>query len=153
MSSLWTPYGEQPVEPDRPSGGPPSPGGSGVGSGGGPPDSGGPGGPGPDPYDEMPEDIDPEQMREMLSRLAATPVELIVAQFAVQLQEIAVLHMSISGERPESLDQAALAIDALAALVEGLGPRLAPNDAPLRDVLTQLRLAFVEVSSGPPPEA
>ncbi|MGZ4796341.1 MAG: hypothetical protein ACXVJ7_16220 [Acidimicrobiia bacterium] len=132
MSSLWTPYGEQPVEPDRPDAGP----------GGGPP--------GYD--DELGEDIDPEQMREMLARLAATPVEMIVAQFAVQLQEIAVLHMSISGERPESLGQAALAIDALAELVEGLGARLAPNDEPLRQVLSQLRLAFVEVTNGPPAE-
>lgn len=140
MSSLWTPYGEQPVEPDRPGGGGPDP-------AGGP---GGPGGPPDGPYDELPEDIDPEQMREMLARLAATPVELIVAQFAVQLQELGVLHMSIAGERGESLEQAALAIDALGALVEGLGPRLAPNDEPLRQVLQQLRLAFVEVSNGPP---
>ncbi len=138
MSSLWTPYGEQPVEPDRP--------------GGGPDPAGGPGGPGapPEGYDEIPEDLDPEQMREMLARLAATPVELIVAQFAVQLQELGVLHMSLAGERPESLAQAALAIDALGTLVEGLGARLAPNDEPLRQVLQQLRLAYVEVANGPP---
>lgn len=89
----------------------------------------------------------------MLARLAATPVELIVAQFAVQLQELGVLHLGIAAERPESLEQAALAIDALAALVEGLGDRLAPNDEPLRQVLAQLRLAFVEVSNSPAPEA
>jgi hypothetical protein len=91
-------------------------------------------------------------MREMLARLAATPVELIVAQFAVQLQELGVLHLGIAPERPESLEQAALAIDALATLVEGLGARLAPNDEPLRQVLAQLRLAYVEVSSSPAPE-
>ena len=83
----------------------------------------------------------------MLARLAATPVEMIVAQFAVQLQEIAVLHLGIAGERPESLGQAALAIDALGTLVDGLGDRLAPNDEPLRQVLSQLRLAFVEVTN------
>jgi hypothetical protein len=88
-------------------------------------------------------------MREMLARLAATPVELIVAQFAVQLQEIAVLHLGIAGERPESLGQAALAIDALGAIVEGLGDRLAPNADPLRQVLAQLRLAYVEVTEQP----
>lgn len=141
MSSLWTPYGEQPVEPDRP--------------GGGPNPAGGPGGPGapPEGYDELPEDLDPEQMREMLARLAATPVEMIVAQFAVQLQEIGVLHLGLAGERPESLQQAALAIDALGTLVEGLGGRLAPNDEPLRQVLQQLRLAYVEVASGPPEDS
>lgn len=131
MSSLWTPYGEQPVEPEQP----------GAGA------SGGPGaGPPPGP-DDLGEDIDPEQMREMLARLAATPVEMIVAQFAVQLQEIAVLHLGIAGERPESLGQASLAIDALGTLVEGLAERLAPNDEPLRQVLSQLRLAFVEVTN------
>ncbi len=134
MSSLWTPYGEQPVEPERPGAGAP---GAGQPPGGGPP-------PGPD---DLGEDIDPEQMREMLARLAATPVEMIVAQFAVQLQEIAVLHLGIAGERSESLGQAALAIDALGTLVEGLAERLAPNDEPLRQVLSQLRLAFVEVTN------
>jgi hypothetical protein len=138
MSSLWTPYGEQPVEPDRPD----QPGAPGDPAGGGPP-----GGYGPE------DELDPEEMREMLARLAATPVELIVAQFAVQLQELGVLHLGIAAERPESLEQAALAIDALAALVEGLGDRLAPNDEPLRQVLAQLRLAFVEVSNSPAPEA
>ena len=133
MSSLWTPYGEQPVEPERPD------------QPGAPGDPGGAGGP---PAGYGPEDeLDPEEMREMLARLAATPVELIVAQFAVQLQELGVLHLGIAEERPESLAQAALAIDALATLVEGLGDRLAPNDEPLRQVLAQLRLAFVEVSN------
>jgi hypothetical protein len=136
MSSLWTPYGEQPIEPDRPG----SPGGPGdPQGGGGPPEGDAPG----------EEELDPEEMREMLARLAATPVELIVAQFAVQLQELGVLHLGIAAERPESLGQAALAIDALAALVDGLGERLAPNDEPLRQVLAQLRLAYVEVANAP----
>ena len=135
MSSLWTPYGEQPVEPDRPDQ-PAAPGAPGDPAGGGGP-----------PAEYGPEDeLDPEEMREMLARLAATPVELIVAQFAVQLQELGVLHLGIAQERVESLGQAALAIDALGALVEGLGERLAPNDEPLRQVLSQLRLAYVEVA-------
>ncbi|MEP6625623.1 MAG: hypothetical protein ABJC79_14345 [Acidimicrobiia bacterium] len=139
MSSLWTPYGEQPIEPERPgdADGPPG----GGHTGGGPGDSGG-----QDPYGGPEEEIDPEQMREMLARLAATPVEAIVTQFVVQLQEIAVLHLGIAQERPESLHQAALAIDAFGALVEGLGARLEPNADALAQVLAQLRLAFVEVS-------
>ncbi|MBK5288494.1 MAG: hypothetical protein JJE46_08505 [Acidimicrobiia bacterium] len=88
----------------------------------------------------------------MLARLAATPVEAIVTQFAVQLQELAVLHLGIAQERAESLPQAALAIDGFAAIVEGLGDRLEPNTAALTQVLAQLRLAFVEVSGSAPPE-
>ena len=81
----------------------------------------------------------------MLSRLAATPVEGIVTQFAVELQEIALLHLGLSSERPESLGQAALAIDSMAALVDGLGDRLAPNHDALAQAVSQLRLAYVEV--------
>jgi len=140
VSSLWTPYGEEPVPPAG-AGSPPPPGGTG-GPGGGPP--GGPGGPGPG---QDPEDIDPEQMREMLTRLAETPVEAIVTQFAVELQEIAVLHLGLAAERPESLAQAAIAIDAMGALVDAVGDRFGPNAEPLRQAVAALRLGFVEVSS------
>ncbi|MGZ6996413.1 MAG: hypothetical protein ACXVIM_14460 [Acidimicrobiia bacterium] len=130
MSSLWTPYGEDPVPPAGASG---------------PPASGGPGG--QPPSGGGPDDIDPEQMREMLERLAATPVEAIVTQFAVELQEIADHHLALAGDRPESLPSAAIAIDAMGALVDALGERLGPNAEPLRQAVNALRLGFVEVSS------
>ena len=132
MSSLWTPYGEEPVPPAG-SDSPPSPGGTGGGSGGPPDDPGQP-------------ELDPEQMREMLARLAATPVEAIVTQFAVELQEITVLHLGLASERPESLASAAMALDAMAALVDALGDRLGPNAEPLRQSVAALRLGFVEVA-------
>ncbi len=139
MSSLWTPYGEEPV--GNPTGGPePEPGFGPLSDGTTEP----PGPPGP------PGELDEEQMREMLSRLAATPVEAIVTQFAVELQEICVLHLGLAGERPESLLQAALALDAMASLSEGLGDRLAPNTDALRQAVSQLRLAYVEITSGNP---
>jgi hypothetical protein len=47
------------------------------------------------------------------------------------------------------LAEAGLAIDALGALVDTLGDRLAPNDVTLREAVAQLRLAFVQVSGGP----
>jgi hypothetical protein len=86
-------------------------------------------------------------MREMLTRLAETPVEAIVTQFAVELQEITVLHLGLSAERPESLGQAAIALDAMGALVDALGDRLGPNAEPLRQAVAALRLGYVEVSS------
>ncbi len=134
MSSLWTPYGEEPVPP------------AGAGS---PPAGGGAGrrGRAGRPAVAAPEDIDPEQMREMLTRLAETPVEAIVTQFAVELQEIAVLHLGLAAERPESLAQAAIAIDAMGGLVDALGDRLGPNAEPLRQAVAALRLGLVEVSS------
>jgi hypothetical protein len=132
VSSLWTPYGEEPVPPAG-SDSPPSPGGTGGGSGGPPDDPGQP-------------ELDPEQMREMLARLAATPVEAIVTQFAVELQEITVLHLGLASERPESLASAAMALDAMAALVDALGDRLGPNAEPLRQAVAALRLGYVEVA-------
>jgi hypothetical protein len=98
-------------------------------------------------------------MREMLTRLAETPVEAIVTQFAVELQEIAVLHLGLASERPESLGQATMAIDAMGGLVDSLGDRLGPNAEPLRQAVAALRLGFVEVSgqvgnpADTPPEA
>jgi hypothetical protein len=86
-------------------------------------------------------------MREMLTRLAETPVEAIVTQFAVELQEISVLHLGLAAERPESLAQAAIAIDAMGALIDAVGDRFGPNAEPLRQAVAALRLGFVEVSS------
>ena len=42
---------------------------------------------------------------------------------------------------------AALAIDAVACLVDGLGDRLGPEAATMRDALGNIRLAFVEIKS------
>jgi hypothetical protein len=85
------------------------------------------------------------------AELASVPVADIVANHAVGLWQLAVLHLTPDpgpDGRPTEprLDEAGLAIDAFAALVDGLGARLAPNDEALRDALAQLRLAFVQVS-------
>ena len=85
-----------------------------------------------------------DQLREQLAR---TPSAVVVAQVAYQLFEVAALHLSL---QPPQLDEARLAIDAMAALVETLGDRLAENAGPLRDGLTQIRLAFVQVQKGEP---
>ena len=52
-----------------------------------------------------------------------------------------------SGSPPApDLASAGLAIDAMAALVDGLGPRLGVHEEVLRDALTQAQMLFVEVS-------
>ena len=126
MSTLWTPGGDQPSEPR---GDPPGPPGGHPGGGPGEPD-------------------DAEvaaELRRVRAELAATPVPDLIANHAVGLWQLAVLHLvPDEGEAPHLAD-AALAIDALAALVEGVGDRLERNAEPLRDALAQLRLAFVQV--------
>lgn len=130
MSSIWTPGGEYEPreEPER------RPGGGGPGDAGGMPGDDG-------------AELDEEQVREALARLAATPVAAILADHAIRLHELAVLHLGLSAERPESLREAALTIDGMAALVDGLGDRLGDAARPLADALAQLRLAFVQVST------
>ena len=69
----------------------------------------------------------------------------IVANHAVGLWQLAIVHLAPEDESPPSLDEARLAIDAHGGLVDGLGDRLGPHEEPLRDALAQLRLAFVQV--------
>jgi hypothetical protein len=84
-------------------------------------------------------------MHRVRAELAGTPVEDLVANHAVGLWQLAVLHLVPDGDEPPRLDHAAVAIDAFAAIVETLGSRLGPHDEPLRDALVQLRMAFVQV--------
>lgn len=86
------------------------------------------------------------QLAELRAQLVATPVEVVVANHAYGLFELAAIHLS---ERPPRFEQARLAIDALAALVEGLAGRLGETEPSLTDALAQLRLAFVQLQSGP----
>ena len=143
MSSIWTPSGEHPTDPE-----------SGRDLAGSVPERDA----GPGPGDD--EQLSPEQIAEVeaemmraRAELGSVPVADIVANHAVGLWQLAVLHLTpdpLPDGTPVAprLDEAGLAIDAFAALVDGLGARLAPNDEALRDALAQLRLAFVQVSSG-----
>jgi hypothetical protein len=81
-------------------------------------------------------------MDELRDQLAKTPAEVVVANHAFGLFELAALHLSL---QPPQLDQARLAIDALAALVDGLGGRLGDASTQLSDGLGQLRMAFVKI--------
>lgn len=89
------------------------------------------------------------QMEELEDRLAATPAGVVVANHAYGLFELAALHL---GRRPPNLGEAQVAIDAMGALVEGLGDRLGEHATQLQDGLAQLRLAFVHVRDASPEE-
>ena len=112
-----------------------------------PPGAGAPPGPG-DEFD--PEDLGPEEQAELAQRLdelrrqlLSTPAEVVVANHAYGLFELAAIHLS---QRPPSLDEARLAVDAMAALVEGLAGRLGEPERSLQDALAQIRLAFVQIN-------
>ncbi len=84
------------------------------------------------------------ELKALREELARTPVEVVVANHAVGLWELAALHLS---QKPPQLPSARLAIDALACLVEGLSGRLGEAERALKEGLSQVRLAFVQVSN------
>ena len=139
MSSLWTPGGEHQVErepaPDE--------------------DGGGPAGEPADAQAALEEELaklTPEQRAVAEERLAAmaqvqqqileAPPEVVVANHAMGLYELAAIHLS--QESPD-FEAAQLAIDGMAGLVEGLKGRLAETEPELNAALQQIRLAFVQV--------
>ncbi|MFM8304282.1 MAG: hypothetical protein ACKOA9_08305, partial [Actinomycetota bacterium] len=67
------------------------------------------------------------------------------ANHAIGLWQLAVLHLRPEEGQPLRLSEAAVAIDAMGGLVDALGDRWGEHGAPLRDALSDLRLAFVEV--------
>jgi hypothetical protein len=134
VSSLWTPDGERPVGRPTAETGTGSPAGSGSPAGN---DTGPPG---------SPADLDDkelaEQMAAMRAELANSPVEVVVANHCYGLFELAAVYLS---QQPPLLRQARLAIDALGSLVGGLEGRLGEAEEQLKDGLSQLRLAFVQI--------
>ena len=59
-------------------------------------------------------------------RLAEVPAEVVVTNHVMGLYELAAIHLSAE---PPNLPSAALAIDAVGSLVDGLGDRLGPDAA------------------------
>ncbi len=139
MSSLWTPSGEHPV--DRPGGSStPTPAEPDASAGEGPPDV--------DLSDLSPEERAAaeqyaQQLDEARRQLIEMPAGVVIGQQALQFYELAALHLSQPQPR---LDEARIAIDAFAAVVERLGSRLDEAEAPLRQALNQIQLAYVSVS-------
>jgi hypothetical protein len=77
-------------------------------------------------------------------RLAEVPADVVVTNHVMGLYELAAIHLSAT---PPNLPAASLAIDAVGALVDGLGDRLGPDTPTLRDALANIRMAFVSVRS------
>ena len=132
--TIWTPSGERPIRKDDPAP-PPAP----------PADRG----PGDEP-DEAEMEQMAARMEAMQQQLLRTPAIVVVANHCIAFYELAVLHLS---QDPPNVDDARVAIDSMAGVVEKLGPRLGENERPLRDALSQLQLAFIEARSAGGPRA
>jgi hypothetical protein len=142
--SLWTPGGEHEVPREAEPGAAPEPAQAGA-----EPDLSG---------IELPdgrsiEDLTPEEraqleqiameMAETRRQLAEAPVETVVANHAMGLYELAAIHLS---SEPPNFEAAKLAIDATAAIVEGLPGRLGEAELTLKNALQQLQNAYVQLS-------
>ena len=83
-----------------------------------------------------------QALRDAQARLVEVPAERVITNHVIGMYELAAIHLSAD---PPDLRSAALAIDAVACLVEGLGERLGDDTATMRDALANIRLAFVQV--------
>jgi hypothetical protein len=82
------------------------------------------------------------ELAEVRAQLLEAPAAVVIANHAMGIYELAAIHLT--AEQPR-LAEASLAIDALAALVEGLSGRLGESEPTLREALAQLRAAYLEV--------
>lgn len=85
-----------------------------------------------------------DAMIDVRRQLAEVPAEVVVANHVMGLYELAAIHLSAA--EPD-LFSAALAIDSVACLVEGLGDRLGDDAATMRDALGNIRIAFVQIKN------
>ncbi len=127
MSTFWTPSGERPIprgEPEAPS----------------PPSGSAPGGAGA----EVDEEELRAELRAMQEQMLRTPAAVVVTNHCIGLLELAALHL---GQDPPHLAEAQVAIDAMAGILDAVGPRLGENGTALTQALTQMRMAFVEAKA------
>jgi hypothetical protein len=89
-------------------------------------------------------------MAEVRAQLLAAPAAVVVANHAMGIYELAAIHLTAQAPK---LAEASLAIDALAALVEGLEGRLGDAEPTLREALSHLRAAYLEVWGRATPSA
>jgi hypothetical protein len=83
-----------------------------------------------------------QEMAQVQQQIAETPAAQLVANHAMGLYELAAIKLS---QEPPLFHEAQLAIDALTAVLDASGDRLGPDQATLRQGLSQLQMAFVEL--------
>lgn len=80
----------------------------------------------------------------MQQQMLQTPAAIVVANHCIGLIELAALHL---GQDPPHLADASVAIDALAGMIDAVGPRLGENGPPLQQALNQMRMAYIEAKA------
>ena len=108
------------------------------------------------PREPTPEELEAAVEQE-LAAIRNTPAEVVIGNHAIQLFELARIHLTAD---PPNFANAQLTIDAMASLLESLAGRLGDDERTLADGLAQIRLAFVQLKAAqqakdagvPPPD-
>jgi len=82
------------------------------------------------------------EMAETRARLAETPASEVIANHLMGFYELGAIHLS---RQPPAFEDAALAIDALRAVLERVGDRLGEAGPVLNQAQSQIQMAFVQV--------
>ena len=82
------------------------------------------------------------EMAEVQAQLASAPAAQVIANHVGGFFELARIHL---GQDPPNFDEASLAIDAMAAVLDAVEPRLGPDGTALRQGLVQLQAVFVQL--------
>lgn len=159
MSSLWTPDGERRVPPaDEPTPAPAGPGPSGAA-----PDSS-------DPLRAAAEalgvDLDAlsaeerqqlaaelNEMMRVRQEIGATPASEMISNHMIRFLDLATIYLETE---PPSFSEAATAIEAFRAVLDGVGDRLGDQRPMLAEALGQMQMIFVQVkqaNEGATPDA
>jgi hypothetical protein len=133
VGTIWTPGGEQPIGQEKAQ----------RLAGSQPAEPAGAARPDTEADAQGADDLQAE-LAEVQRQLLETPASVIIANHAIGLFQLAALHLN---QQPPNFVDAQLAIDALGAIVEGLGDRLGQDEGPLQDALAQIRLAFVQIKA------
>lgn len=94
-----------------------------------------------------------DQISQMRSELLSTPARDVIGNHIVGFYELASVHLSEAAqaqgtEREGRLAEASLCLDAMGAVVNGLGDRLEAHAEPLQAALAQMQMAFAQIKSG-----
>ena len=84
------------------------------------------------------------QMADVQRQILSAPAAQFVTNHVVGFYELAAIHL---GQPEPDLDEARLAIDAMAAVLDATEDRLGEDGARYRDALTQLQMVFVQVGA------
>ena len=131
MSSLWTPGGDHPVEPGSDT--------DETAEASSSADV--PGLEGLSPEEREQAEALAREMHAVREQLASTPALVVVANHLMGLYELAAIHLS---QQPANLSEAALATDALGAVIEALPNRLGEAETTLRDAL---HMSLIQISA------